>query len=115
MRLYAPSAGLGYSSGARVSCVRDRYVVRELSGYGGASQRAPLQTDVIVMDTWYCWHVVYAASTAKQVPTAGGGARTYDEKLIAARSSAARTLNQEHEAWVTAIDVTTASRKDASR
>jgi hypothetical protein len=91
-----------------------RYVVRALTGYGGTSRRAPLQTDVYVLDSWYSWHVVYTATTARHVPVYGGGARTYDEKLIAVRSAAARTarmLNEEHDAWLTSLDVTPPERQ----
>jgi hypothetical protein len=85
---------------------RQRYAVRELTGYNvGGSPRAPLTTDVYVLDTWYGFAVVWSTTTARQVPVYGGGGRTYDEKLIAARSAAARAqraLEDEHDAWIAA-------------
>ena len=67
-----------------------------------------------VLDTWYCYaHVArFEGSPWVYFPA------DKTQRRVSARTraeEAAAKLNAEHDAWLTQVDVTPATRKDASR
>lgn len=85
---------------------RPRYVVRELTGYGkdGGSRWARETTDFYVLDSWYCYSVVGSFMSQHGVQVE---ARRDRANVLAWK------LNGEHENWLTLVDVTPPTRKDA--
>jgi hypothetical protein len=91
----AMSAAKCPACGARLRVTkrpRDRYVIRELTGYTGTSTTARASTEVMVLDGWDCYHVVTSL-------------RPHHGQLAERQRSAgalARRLNEDHRRWLNA-------------
>lgn len=82
-----------------------RYVLRESSGNKivppDGSRRESRVTEWLIMDTWYCYEVVWAwrGWRVKSGRQAGNVYGSVQKRRLHARVMLAR-LNQEHESWL---------------